>query len=180
MSSLDSTDLATGLVLGTLDSESRAAAEESRAADPAFDALVESWDARLSPLALVAEEPMPAGLYDRIAARLDGAGQELPGTFTSRAASAAWEQKLPGLEMRLLHRDKAKRRQTLLVRMAAGATYPQHGHDGQDEEIYIIDGDLTIGELTLTAGDFHLARASRVHPMHLSRTGCTAIINQGY
>ena len=64
--------------------------------------------------------------------------------------------------------------------MQAGATYPQHGHDGQDEEIYIIEGDLVIGELTLNAGDFHLARASRVHPMHLSRTGCVALINQGY
>jgi hypothetical protein len=180
MSTLSDNNLASAQVLGTLDAVGRQAAETRRAADQGFDALVESWEARLSPLALTAEEPLPPGLYDRIQARLDGGGLELPGTFTSRAVSAAWQEMLPGLEMRMLHRDEAKRRQTLLVRMQAGAIYPQHGHDGQDEEIYIIDGDLVIGELTLNAGDFHLARAARIHPMHLSRTGCVALINQGY
>ena len=173
-------DLAAGLVLGTLDAPARTDAASRRAQDPAFDALTESWELWLAPLALTEEAPLPAGLFDRIENQLRTQGAELPGTFTSRAADATWQTMLPGLEMRMLRRDEAKRRQTLLVRMQAGATFPQHGHDGQDEEIYILEGDLVIGELTLNAGDFHMARASRVHPLHISRTGCVALINQGY
>ena len=173
-------DLATGLVLGTLNAHDRTKAEERRARDPALDVLAQSWELRLGPLALTEEAALPPGLFERIDAKLRGQGAELPGTFTSRAADAAWQAMLPGLEMRMLYRDEAKRRQTLLVRMQAGATFPQHGHDGQDEEIYILEGDLVIGELTLNAGDFHMARAERVHPLHISRTGCVALINQGY
>ena len=180
MTAVDEIDLAAGLVLGLLDSSARADAISRRSHDPAFDSLVETWEVRLAPLALTETAPMPPGLLDRIEAQLRDQGDELPGTFTSRAADANWQTLLPGLEMRMLRRDEVKRRQTLLVRMQAGATFPQHGHDGQDEEIYILEGDLVIGELTLNAGDLHMARASRVHPLHISRTGCVALINQGY
>jgi anti-sigma factor ChrR (cupin superfamily) len=66
-----------------------------------------------------------------------------------------------------------------MVRIEAGAEFPDHDHN-QDEEIFVLEGDLIMGELTLKAGDYHLAQASRHHPVSRSRTGCLCIITQGY
>jgi anti-sigma-K factor RskA len=65
--------LAAEYVLGTLDA--RAAAEVARAVetDAALRAAVAAWEARLAPLtALAPPEAPPPGLWDRIAASLDG------------------------------------------------------------------------------------------------------------
>jgi quercetin dioxygenase-like cupin family protein len=176
---LDS-ELAEDYVIGTLSAEGRQIAANRLDTDAAFAALVTDWEARLAPLALGRAVEPPPGLLESIEARIAGAGAELPGTYTSRGEGAQWVEMIPGLKMRLLYRNEAARRQTILVKMEPNATFPEHGHDEQDEEIYILEGDLVIGELTLKAGDFHLARATRVHPQHWSRTGCVALINQGY
>jgi quercetin dioxygenase-like cupin family protein len=180
MKKLLDTELAEDYVLGTLSGEERQIVAQRLDIDADFSALVSAWDERLAPLALGGEAEPPVGLLASIEARIAGSGADLPGTFTSRGEGAAWVEMIPGLKMRLLYRNEAARRQTILVRMEPNATFPQHGHDDQDEEIYILEGDLVIGELTLKAGDFHLARANRVHPQHRSPSGCVALINQGY
>ena len=180
MSTIDAKHLAAEFVLGTLDEPGRVAAKKLQANDAAFATLVESWENRLAPLALAGSDLPAIATFDAIERSIQGRGEELPGTFTSRASSAVWQQMLPGLEMRLLRRDEGKRHQTLLVRMQPGAIYPQHGHDEQDEEIFILEGDLVIGEIVLGAGDFHMALAERVHPHHQSPKGCIALISQGY
>ncbi|WP_198374783.1 anti-sigma factor [Neoroseomonas rubea] len=68
--------LAGEYVLGTLDA--RAAAEVARAmeTDPALREAVAAWEARLAPLtALAPPEAPPPGLWERIAASLDGPRQ---------------------------------------------------------------------------------------------------------
>jgi anti-sigma factor ChrR (cupin superfamily) len=172
--------LAAEFVAGTLDETDRNRAKALLAGDRAFAAVVEAWENRLAPLALVDGERPGMESLDAVERAIMARGEELPGTFTSRAADAVWREMLPGLECRVLRRDEAKRRQTMLVRMRPGAIYPQHGHDDQDEEIFILEGDLVIGELVLGAGDFHMALAERVHPEHKSRKGCVALINQGF
>ena len=65
--------LAGEYVLGTLDSHAARAVERAMAEDPAFRALVEAWEWRLAPLiALATPESPPPGLWERIAAALDG------------------------------------------------------------------------------------------------------------
>jgi quercetin dioxygenase-like cupin family protein len=174
------TELAEDYVLGALSLEERENLSKRLETNGALAAAVGEWESRLSPLALAGSVAPPPDMLDRIEARIAAAGSELPGTFTSRGEGAPWVEMIPGLKMRLLYRNEAARRQTILVRMEPNATFPEHGHDDQDEEIYILEGDLVIGELTLNAGDYHLARADRVHPQHWSRTGCVALINQGY
>ncbi|MFL5101025.1 MAG: cupin domain-containing protein [Xanthobacteraceae bacterium] len=44
-----------------------------------------------------------------------------------------------------------------MIRGQPGARLPGHEHD-DDEEMYVLAGDLSIGTLTLHAGDYHLAR----------------------
>ena len=174
------TELAEDYVLGTLSAEERQIVAKRLDTDADFSALVSAWDQRMAPLAFGGAAEPPDGLLASIEARIAGTGADLPGTFTNRAEGAPWVEMIPGVAMRLLYRNEAARRQSILVKMDANATFPEHGHDDQDEEIYVLEGDLVIGELTLQAGDFHLARANRVHPQHWSRTGCVALINQGY
>jgi anti-sigma-K factor RskA len=63
--------LAGEYVLGTLPADERRAAEARYAADPAFRRAVSVWETQLQPLADAAgEAPLPADLYERIAARI--------------------------------------------------------------------------------------------------------------
>lgn len=63
--------LAAEYVLGTLPLEERLMAEALIEGDPGFAAMVEDWQNRLAPLGdAYAEVPPPAGLLDRIEARL--------------------------------------------------------------------------------------------------------------
>lgn len=65
--------LAGEYVLGTLDAQEARELERAMATDPALRVLVEAWEARLAPLtALALPESPPPGLWERIAAALDG------------------------------------------------------------------------------------------------------------
>ena len=71
----DDEDLAAEYALGTLDSAERAEAALRRLRDPAFDAAVSAWEARLAPLSEAAPpRAAPAGLLARIEAELDRGG----------------------------------------------------------------------------------------------------------
>ncbi len=170
-------DLATGYVLGTLTGAEREAARIRAVEDKAFARLVDSWENWLAPLALAGEEVLPEAMFDAIEARIRGRGVELPGTFTVRAGSGEWIEASPGLRIKMLNQIESAGRQTFMAELSAGAEYVDHDHD-QDEEIYMISGDLIIGELVLYAGDFHVAKAGKHHPVHRSRTGCLCIISQ--
>jgi anti-sigma factor ChrR (cupin superfamily) len=180
MSAIRGKQLAAEFVVGTLPGADRTEAESLQGSDAAFAALVETWERRLAPLALADSGDPGMAAFDAAEKAIIERGEELPGTFTSRADKAVWREMLPGLDCRVLRRDGKTRRQTMLVRMQPGAIYPQHGHEGQDEEIFILEGDLVIGELTLGPGDFHMALAERTHPEHRSRAGCIALVNQGF
>ena len=170
-------ELATGYVLGTLDAAAREAARIRIIEDMAFATLVQSWECRLVPLALGPEVPPPDGMFEMIETRIRQSGIELPGTFTLRAGEGAWIEVSAGLRIKVLNEIKNVGRHTFMAELAPGAEYVDHDHD-QDEEIYMISGDLIIGNIVLNAGDFHVARAGRHHPVHTSRAGCLCIISQ--
>src|SRR5512138_2021660 len=70
-------------------------------ADGALRADVEGWQAKLA--ALDGEgEPVPPGSFEKILARIDEAGMQLPGTATQRAADAEWQQHSEGIVFRVL------------------------------------------------------------------------------
>ena len=65
--------LAAEYVLGTLDARAARQVEQAMATDDGLREMVAAWEARLSPLtALATPEAPPPGLWDRIAASLDG------------------------------------------------------------------------------------------------------------
>jgi len=69
----------------------------------------------------------------------------------------------PGVEMRQLFRDKATGRATVLLRMEPGATFPAHRH-GDDEQCFVLSGDIGFGELVYRQGDFVVMRKGTDHP----------------
>jgi anti-sigma factor ChrR (cupin superfamily) len=170
-------DLAAELVLGALDQDAHRAARIRAREDRNFAAEVEAWEARLAPLGLPESSDPPPFLLDRIEAQIDRRGALLPGTATKRAHTGDWKEIHPGFRVKLLNRIESLNRQTVMVQLDPGAEFRAHPHS-QDEEIIMISGDLIMGELTLYAGDFHVARADRVHPVSTTRTGCVCIISQ--
>jgi hypothetical protein len=170
-------ELAAGLVFGTLEGDEYQRAKIRAVEDRAFAATVAEWEDRLVPLALGATEPLPSGLFEKIEKRIEASGVELPGTFTLRAGSGEWRQVSPGLRVKMLNEIPSVGRQTFMAELQPGAEYVDHDHD-QDEEIYMISGDLIIGGLVLKAGDFHVAKHGKHHPTHRTRTGCLCIISQ--
>src|SRR5439155_13894204 len=134
-------ELATGLVLGTLDGDERERARIRAVEDRAFAGTVSEWENRLAPLALGEAEALPPGLFDKIEARIDASGVELPGTLTTRAGSGEWREASPGVRIKMLNEIASVGRQTFMAELRPGAEYADHDHD-QDEEIYMISGDL--------------------------------------
>lgn len=170
-------ELASAYVTGTLDGAVRDACRRRIAEDMSFALLVDAWDWRLAPLALGPDAPVPGHLLDAVEARIDRSGVELPGTFTKRSGTGEWIDVSPGLKIKIMNRIEAIGRHTFMAWLQPGAEYSDHDHD-QDEEIYMIEGDLIIGGVELKDGDFHVARAGRHHPVHRTRGGCLCIISQ--
>ncbi len=172
MTSDDISELAAGLVLGTLEPEERARALKARAADPRLKEAVERLERLLAPLAeVLPRETPPSGLFEAIEARIDQAKALLPGTVTVRAGSYDWQPLGKGVDCALLWKNEKSNRRSVLIRMQPGARYESHTH-ADDEECLVIEGDLVFGELTLKAGDFHFAPKGRVHPPAFSPSSC--------
>ena len=172
-------DRAADYVMGMLSAEERAKIERDAAANPALAAEIARLNEELSPLLLDAPEvEPPADLFDRIKARVaaEGKPQAAPaGSRTVRAGEGRWESMAPGIERKVLHFDRERKRVTLLIRAQAGAEFPAHDHD-DDEESYVLSGDLIFDDLVLNAGDHHVARPGQRHPIGRTRGGCMLIV----
>ncbi len=104
------------------------------------------------------------------------AGRKDPGfSFVEAHESKGWKQlPVPGAWIKFLSIEPAKGYAVLLGKLEAGVRYPAHFHEGA-EEIYMITGDLHIGDRKLGPGDFHHADAGTSHPVNYSEEGCTLL-----
>lgn len=138
---------------------------------------VETWERQLAALNDAAASgdaggpSPPPGQFEKILARIDEAGLQLPGTRTQRGTDALWKEIGPGITSRVLHVDRANNRISVLIRMTAGATYDAHSHD-IEEETLVIEGDWRIGDLHLKAGDYHVASTRAHHCAGHTVSGC--------
>lgn len=107
-----------------------------------------------------------------------GAREALPGLHTQHGdAHQGWEaSSQPGVHVRPLHVDEARRMVTMLVRMEAGSSYPPHRHAAA-EECFVLEGDLRVGdEIEMSAGDYQQADAGSIHPVQSTEEGCLLLI----
>jgi ChrR Cupin-like domain len=86
-----------------------------------------------------------------------------------------WTRVAPGIECQLLASDTERHRISMLVRLAAGATYPAHTHAGV-EELHLLDGELWIDGRKLVPGDYNHGAAGASDDRVWSETGCTCVL----
>lgn len=66
-----------------------------------------------------------------------------------------------GIE-RALFRNNAEGGRASVVRLAAGARFPRHGHEG-GEEVVVLSGAVLIGGIALDPGDYLYTGAGEEH-----------------
>ncbi len=93
-----------------------------------------------------------------------------------RGDEQGWrETAFVGVEVKRLSVDASRRAVTMLVRMAAGSSYPAHVHGGR-EECLVLAGELDVDGELMRQGDYQVAEAGSRHGLQSTRTGCTLFI----
>jgi hypothetical protein len=91
--------------------------------------------------------------------------------------SEGWVEAFPGGSFKVLHGDIAIPDSVLsyLIKLEPGFKMEGHGHPF-DEETLMLEGDLTLGDIHLNAGDFHFAAAGVKHGNVSTQKGCIAFM----
>ena len=109
----------------------------------------------------------------RVMARVRAASPE--GSTTLRAREGTWEPFDDGITRRLLMADPDQGVELALYRLEPGAAFAPHEHT-HDEECWVVQGDIMIGDLLVEAGDMHIARAGSAHPALTARSSSLLLI----
>ena len=118
----------------------------------------------------------PASLLSRLADRIaEETGRPLAAAPETRWAEPDWEAVAPGIECKMLANDAERRRVSMLVRLAPGASYPPHTHAGI-EELHLLEGELWIDERMLVPGDYNYGPPGASDERVWSETGCTCVL----
>lgn len=115
---------------------------------------------------VVAPVEPPAGAREKLLAALPPAGIR----FRLAGDGAFTPTRYPGVSVKVLHVDRDRRQFTVLMRMAPGAAYPAHAHDGP-EECVVIEGEIQVGGVRMRAGDYQRAEPGSEHVEQRSETG---------
>lgn len=87
-----------------------------------------------------------------------------------------WETSAQGtVQIKRLHQDSQRGYHSVLVRMRPGDTFPRHRH-ADVEEVYLIEGDVTLNGVTMHAGDYCRAEAGSTHSVLSTEHGCTFMV----
>lgn len=120
---------------------------------------------------------VPQGPSDEVsgAATDDGADQSSLKPSSSlwavRSQNIRWRpHPTPGVLLATLHRDVNRREISGLLRAEAGVCYPFHIHTSV-EEMYMVSGDLVIGDQVYGPGDYIRSEVGSAHAPS-TRTGC--------
>jgi hypothetical protein len=100
-------------------------------------------------------------------------GDEPSPAGTSRERLAQWEPFAPGIRRRLLW--QAGNASAYLARAQLGAAVPAHGHRN-DEECFMIGGELFTGDILICEHEFQLAPAGLRHGLVQAATDCLVYV----
>ena len=141
-----------------------------------YDANDTTLPAAITDVMLEALAPVtpPAALRARVLARV-AKTHTVPDFITLRD-SDGWRVLAPGLEYKLLAYSELTDNKSFLLRAAPGSEFPEHAHEG-DEECIVLEGEFTMGDLTLHAGDFHFAARGSHHPNAYTRNGALVYLS---
>jgi quercetin dioxygenase-like cupin family protein len=98
------------------------------------------------------------------------------GTRTVRGTEASgWQRVNDLVSIKVLRLDQAANNQTILMRMQPGAEIVAHPHS-QEEECFVVAGEIEIGGHWLGAGDMHIAAPGSQHATIVSRSGALLMV----
>ena len=118
-------------------------------------------------------EARASALKSRVMARIRG--KKSFDLMTVRAGEGEWVTLLPGVEKKILSEGSEGRVQSYLLRLAPGSMLPPHEHI-TDEECLMLEGEAMIGDIYLSAGDYHIARKGSKHGFVTTKTGALAFL----
>src|SRR6266540_414658 len=96
-------------------------------------------------------------------------------SFARGDDETGWQQlPVPGASIKPLFVDASRGYALVMGKLDPGSRYPSHRHL-LGEEVYILSGDLHIGDRALKAGDFHHADAGTTHGVNFSEQGCVIL-----
>lgn len=146
--------------------------DHKRSASPVLPPDLErALAAASAPLALTPARKTALG--ERLMVRVKGEARRF---VTVRRTDGKWEQLAPDIAMKIL--DGSDSMQAFLLRLDAGACLPSHPH-ADDEMCFVLEGEVTLGDVTVGPGDYHLARAGTSHGDITTRTGCLLLMRTG-
>lgn len=93
-------------------------------------------------------------------------------------ADQGWVDFIPGISIKMLYRDEAGKAKSFLARLAPGVTLPEHDHDFA-EECLVLEGEITLGDITIRAGDYHFAGRGARHGALSTPTGALLFLRTG-
>ena len=99
------------------------------------------------------------------------------GVLIARPQEMNWQPgQIPGLFLKVLFDDTQRGYTTALVRMTAGTRYPSHRHAGV-EELFLLEGDLSVDELCMKPGDYCRGEAGSIHGEIYTNAGCLFMVS---
>ena len=92
------------------------------------------------------------------------------------SARAPWQPTAsPGFWIKPLFEDKARGEKTMLMKVDAGAFAPLHNHDGEFEQVYVIEGTFYDQHRAMTVGDYCCRTPDAPHSSG-SKDGATLMV----
>lgn len=183
---LDPSALAELYAAGALTNEECADFEARLSAgDEAYIAELKSLEPVIESLASIGPEAIPnpsikQALMAKIADKQDATQfpRLVPDSdvFMLRESEGQWQDTgVAGVRIRVLYVDREANRQTYLVRMDPGTSFPSHPHHGA-EECLVLEGDLTFAGHTMHVGDYQRAPAGSQHSVTSTKNGCLCLV----
>lgn len=175
-------ELAPLYILDLLNEEERRWVEEKIADCPDLSVELAEFEDAVSNIPYATPPvPIATDLKDRLFARI---GEEIPPPsgiepktipdlpdLIVRSQDLNWQPgRAPGVTIAIFHIDPIEREIVGVLKAEPGARYPLHRHAAL-EEIYMLEGDLRIGEEVYGAGDYIRSNPGTIHAPD-TRDGC--------
>ena len=137
-----------------------------------IEAVADSFDTE------AADEHRVGRLRARVMERIDDANNGSSLFDTIRSNEGEWIEILPNVQKKLLMADTEAGTESYLLRLHPNATLPAHVHES-DELCYVIEGDLSFGDIYLEAGDYHYAHKGSRHGAVSTISGTLLFLQSG-
>lgn len=117
-------------------------------------------------------QKMKFRMQETISSELQGL---MPGFTTIRKKHGEWIEAAPGGKIKILNTDDETGAITYLAKLEVGFELPAHYHE-LAEECLILEGEIAVGGIHLSEGDYHFAPPGAMHGALTTRTGALILL----